>query len=267
VLHISPPADFLQKRKDLAVFSSILVLTVGFGFMVVKLTKCGIRNFGKMVSFPLVSGIVMVTVVFTLKVAINAVSIWSFLLLSLAGVFAYLAVIHLLDNFLLRRSEDSKRNFYIIWRCLIVALTTLTYGNEETKPQAEPDNCYNIIYDTKERFCSYWHQIQEVLLLKPSEVLEIGIGNGFVSRYLKERGINVTTLDIDKELKPDVVGSVLDIPFHCETFQVVACYEVLEHLPYEDIPKALSEISRVSKQYVILSVPDVNRVYRISTYS
>jgi len=67
--------------------------------MVVKLTKCGIRNFGKMVSFLLVSGIVMVAVVFTLKVAINAVSIWSFLLLSLTGVLAYLAVIYLLDNF------------------------------------------------------------------------------------------------------------------------------------------------------------------------
>ena len=144
-----------------------------------------------------------------------------------------------------------------------MGLTNSSSGNEETKPQVEPDHYYNIIYDTKERFCSYWHQIQEVLLLKPSEVLEIGIGNGFVSRYLKERGINVTTLDIDKELKPDVVGSVLDIPFQCETFQVVTCYEVLEHLPYEDIPKALSEISRVSKQYVILSLPDVNRVYRI----
>jgi len=80
-----------------------------------------------------------------------------------------------------------------------MGLTSSTSNNEGTKPQVEPDHYYNIIYDTKERFCSYWHQIQEVLLLKPSEVLEIGIGNGFVSRYLKERGINVTTLDIDKK--------------------------------------------------------------------
>lgn len=125
--------------------------------------------------------------------------------------------------------------------------TTTSPYNEKIKPQVKSDHSYKITYDTKERFCSYWHQLQEVLLLKPSEVLEIGIGNGFVSRYLKERGINVTTLDIDKELKPDVVSSVLDISFQCEMFQVVTCYEVLEHLPYEDIPKALSEISRVSK--------------------
>ncbi len=138
-----------------------------------------------------------------------------------------------------------------------------SFNDEETKPQVKSDHYYNINYDTKERFCSYWHQIQEVFLLKPRKVLEIGIGNGFVSNYLKKRGINVTTLDIDEELKPDIVGSVLDIPFNDSSFEVVICCEVLEHIPYEAIPKALSEISRVSEQYVILSLPDVDRVYRI----
>jgi len=129
--------------------------------------------------------------------------------------------------------------------------------------QVKPDHYYNIDYDTKERFCSYWHQIQEILLLKPSEVLEIGVGNGFVSKYLKERGINIVTLDIDKRLKPNTAGSILNIPFQDKSFQVVACYELLEHLPYKYVAKALSEIARVSKQHVILSMPDVNRVYRI----
>ena len=134
------------------------------------------------------------------------------------------------------------------------------------KLQVRPDHYYDIDYDTKQRFCSYWHQIHEILLRKQNEVLEIGVGNRFVSNYLRERGINIVTLDIDKELKPDVVGSVLDIPFRDNSFQIVACYELLEHLPYEYVAKALSEISRVSKQYVILSLPDVNRVYRIYIY-
>ena len=138
--------------------------------------------------------------------------------------------------------------------------------SEKVKLQVRPDHYYDIDYDTKQRFCSYWHQIHEILLLKQNEVLEIGVGNRFVSNYLRERGINIVTLDIDKELKPDVVGSVLDIPFRDNSFQIVACYELLEHLPYEYVAKALSEISRVSKQYVILSLPDVNRVYRIYIY-
>ena len=59
-----------------------------------------------------------------------------------------------------------------------------------------------------------------------------------------------------------MVGSVLNMPFD-ESFDVVACYEVLEHLPYENFYKGLSEMFRVSKSYAILSLPDVSRVYRV----
>jgi len=131
------------------------------------------------------------------------------------------------------------------------------------KPQVEPNHYFNKSYDTKERFISYWHQINEIINLNPKTVLEIGIGNGFVSKYLKERKVNVITLDIDKRLNPDVVGSVLNMPFSDKSFDVVACYEVLEHLPFKNFPKALSEIFRVSKYYAILSLPDASRVYRI----
>lgn len=118
-------------------------------------------------------------------------------------------------------------------------------------------------YDNKNRFISYWHQINEIIKLNPKRVLEIGIGNSFISRYLKERGVNVTTLDIDKRLNPDITGSILDIPFVDESFDVIACYELLEHLPYENFYKAVSEIFRVSKFYSVLSLPDKDRVCRL----
>ncbi len=73
--------------------------------------------------------------------------------------------------------------------------TTISHCNEKLKPQVKRDHSYKITYDTKERFCSYWCQIHEVLSLNPGEVLEVGIGNGFVSRYLRDRGVNVITLD------------------------------------------------------------------------
>lgn len=118
-------------------------------------------------------------------------------------------------------------------------------------------------YDSKARFCSYWHQIEEVLKLNPSKVIEIGIGNGFVTRYLRNKSVDITTLDVSCNLKPDVAGSVLEIPFHSELFDVVACYEVLEHLPYNDFTKALKGLSRISKKNVIISLPDDTRVYKI----
>jgi len=131
------------------------------------------------------------------------------------------------------------------------------------KIQVEPSHYFNKIYDSKERFISYWHQINEIIMLKPSSILEIGIGNGLVANYLKQREFDITTMDIDERLNPDKIGSVLFIPFSDESFELVTCFEVLEHLPYEDFPKALSEIHRVSEKYVILSLPDVKRVYRL----
>lgn len=94
-------------------------------------------------------------------------------------------------------------------------------------------------------------------------MLEIGIGNGFVSKYLTGRKIKVTTLDIDRRLNPDIAGSVLELPLVNGSFDVIACYEVLEHLPYEVFPKALSEINRVSSRYAVLSVLDSARAYRL----
>ncbi len=119
-------------------------------------------------------------------------------------------------------------------------------------------------YDSKGRFCSYWHQINEIISLNPKAVLEIGIGSGFVFKYLKERKINIIALDIDKKLNPDIVGNIMSLPFGDNVFDVVAAYEVLEHQPYENFYKSLHEIFRVSSAYAILSLPDVDRVYRFN---
>ena len=129
------------------------------------------------------------------------------------------------------------------------------------KLQVESNHFYKN-YDTKERFCSYWHQIEEIVLQNPASILEIGIGNGFVSRHLRQRGFNVVTLDIDKKLNPDLTASVLNTPFFNGAFEVVACYEVLEHLPYKYLEVALLEIYRISSSHVLLSLPDANPVYR-----
>ena len=122
----------------------------------------------------------------------------------------------------------------------------------------------SLSYDTKERFCSYWHQIDEIIKLNPINILEIGIGNTFVTNYLKGKKLQVTTLDIEHSLNPNVVGSVVAIPFARGYFDVVTCYEVLEHLPYSDFQKALTELARASQRYVIISLPDVTTVYRIN---
>jgi 2-polyprenyl-3-methyl-5-hydroxy-6-metoxy-1,4-benzoquinol methylase len=129
--------------------------------------------------------------------------------------------------------------------------------------QVHPEHYFNSNYDTKERFVSYWQQINEILKRDPKSVLEIGIGNGFVNKYLKDRGVNIVTIDIDPRLKPDVVGSVLDLPYDDNTFDLVLCCEVLEHIPFVDFTRACLEIRRVTKKWVVLSLPDRSNIYYI----
>ena len=110
-------------------------------------------------------------------------------------------------------------------------------------------------YDDKRRWASYWYQIKEILDLNLKKVLVIGKGNGLVSEYLKLAGIKILTLDIDETLKPDVIASVIKMPFSDNEFDAVLCAQVLEHLPYEDFFKAISEIKRVAKIGAIISLP------------
>jgi len=122
---------------------------------------------------------------------------------------------------------------------------------------------YNINYDSKRRFISYWHQIHEAILKRPKNILEVGIGNGFVSDYLKKYGIKLTTLDINKELRPDYVASVVKMPFNDNVFELVMACEVLEHLPYRQFMSGLKEIHRVCSNWAIISLPDATRAFRV----
>ncbi|MFC1791127.1 methyltransferase domain-containing protein [Gemmatimonadota bacterium] len=131
-----------------------------------------------------------------------------------------------------------------------------------TKPQVDSSHYSYASYEVKSRFASYWHQIDEILRLNPQNTLEVGVGSSFVSTYLKSLGLKVATYDIDPALAPDVVGSVETLPFQDAAFDVVAAFQVLEHLPFERLPGILREFSRVSRSHLVLSLPDRRRFAR-----
>jgi len=119
-------------------------------------------------------------------------------------------------------------------------------------------------YNLKGRFCSFWHQVNAAQKLGAKKVLEIGTGNGFVNFALKKSGMEVSVIDIDPNLQPDILGSVTEMPIEDNTFDTVLCCQVLEHIPYESFVPALKEIHRVVQRNVILSLPDLHRVYRFN---
>jgi SAM-dependent methyltransferase len=134
------------------------------------------------------------------------------------------------------------------------------------KPQVEPDHYFSQAYNSKERFISYWNQITELTKLGSTSILEIGIGNSFVFNYLKKKGYGITSVDIDARLKPNIIGTVVALPFFDSSFDVVACFEVLEHLPYSTFLPTLRELHRVSRKYLLLSLPDSSPSYPLYLY-
>lgn len=125
-------------------------------------------------------------------------------------------------------------------------------------PQVPPQH-YSYTYDHKARWISYWYQIRSVLDFAPQTVAEIGIGNALVTNYLKSQGVTVTTIDIDPQLHPDVCASVTDLTIADASFDAVLAAEILEHIPFNEVPKALSEIFRVCKTGAVITVPDSRR--------
>jgi SAM-dependent methyltransferase len=92
------------------------------------------------------------------------------------------------------------------------------------------------------------------LLIEWSEgaenALDVATGGGHVARRLREAGINVVTVDPAPGMQADVLGRAEDIPFADDSFDVVACRVAAHH--FEDVPKALAEMARVSRDRVIV---------------
>jgi len=70
-------------------------------------------------------------------------------------------------------------------------------------------------------------------------------------------GYKVTTCDHARDLEPDVVADVTNLPFKKNQFETVLCYEVLEHIPYESFSVALANLYKVAKTNVMLSIPQL----------
>lgn len=134
----------------------------------------------------------------------------------------------------------------------------------ETKIQVDHSYYAQAKYGTVERFISYQHQIETIRASGVKQLLLIGSGDGLVPYYLREvLGIDVKTCDIDAKLNPDYVGDVRALPCEDRAFEAVACFEVLEHLPFQDFPIALKELGRVSQGKVFLSLPYRNVAFEV----
>lgn len=126
------------------------------------------------------------------------------------------------------------------------------------KPQVPHEIYQEGDYIDSYRLDTYKEQIRQVVRHNPLSVLEVGIGNKWVYNELKKRGVNVIGYDYAKALKPEVIGNVISLPFNDNSFDVALCAEVLEHLPFNKSMEGLRELKRVTKRFLILTLPQLD---------
>lgn len=101
----------------------------------------------------------------------------------------------------------------------------------------------------------FYYQYEYIKRSGANTVLEIGKGTGILETILENFGYIVTTADIDESTKPDLLSDIRELKFEASSYDAVCGFEVLEHVPFGDFSKALCEMSRVSRKYVIISLP------------
>ena len=97
-------------------------------------------------------------------------------------------------------------------------------------------------------------------------VLDVGCGEGYVTNHIKEsrNEIHIEGVDYSPEVikkarifNPEIKfteGSIYDLRYNDNTFDLSVASEVLEHL--EQPEKGIAELKRVSKKYCIITVPN-----------
>lgn len=144
----------------------------------------------------------------------------------------------------------------------------------------QPEGNYFLKYESKNPIIKkimdgYFTALESALDgLEFETILDAGCGEGYVANYLyKITQKPVAAFDISdnvikkaSEEMPYIdfkAASIYDSGIPSESYDLVVCLEVLEHL--DEPETAIREIQRITKQYIIVSVPN-EPIWRISNF-
>lgn len=123
------------------------------------------------------------------------------------------------------------------------------------------------MYDTNKRLKVVFDELLTEDI-RNKKLLDAGCGTGWFSKLSSERGAIVTSMDLGENLlarvaskcnSERIVGSILDIPFQDNVFDIVISSEVIEHVP--DPFKAMEELFRVLKPGGTLILTTPNKIW------
>lgn len=111
--------------------------------------------------------------------------------------------------------------------------------------------------ESQEHWSFYWHQAKlvEMHTSKDDQLVEIGVGSGFLQNYLQSKGWHVSSVDIDAEKKPDFVSDASQFDFFSLSPRCFIAFEIFEHIPYPLLERTISNITKPNPEIIIFSIP------------
>lgn len=104
----------------------------------------------------------------------------------------------------------------------------------------------------------YFFILKELARLKPTRVLEIGAGEGTIRRVFEPYAERYDTIDLNAKLAPTYIADVRTrVPQAENGYETVIAADILEHIPFDDLPKALANIRAYLKDggHALITIP------------
>lgn len=91
------------------------------------------------------------------------------------------------------------------------------------------------------------------------KILDAGCGEGILVEKYKKQGHDITGLDYNYSSESIRQGDITAMPFENDSFDLILCLDVLEHIDILSHEKALNEFQRVLKKkgQLILTLPNL----------
>lgn len=100
-------------------------------------------------------------------------------------------------------------------------------------------------------------------VLRPRKILDVGSGVGGFVHFARKAGLDARGCDFSPYAVEHAfrtarghldLADVRDLPYEDNSYDLVLCLDLMEHLYEEDLPRAISELRRVSSKYIFYNI-------------
>lgn len=130
----------------------------------------------------------------------------------------------------------------------------MDFNSEKTWQTYDPENQVQMRLD----------KTLEMIPKGVSTILDVGCGNGIITNALAGdydvTGIDPSPAALEHVLGKKALAPVEAIPFPDNSFDLVCCNQVLEHLDDNALQAGVSELKRVAGDYLLIGVPNCEQL-------